>query len=68
MLHPQVPFLSTTPPTASHAPSATINLPMMKDTPTGSPTRPCYENQQWWQIPFGEVDSDVDKLSPSHSF
>ena len=47
---------------ASHAPS-TSTVP-----PTDSPTRQYYENLPWWKEPFAEVDSEVDNLSPSHSF
>ena len=72
ILHPSeasnAPFSNTTPQTDSHAPFTSTVLPMMTDTPTGSPTRPYYDNRQWWQVPFGEVDSDVNNLSPLHSF
>ena len=66
IIHPiealHVPFSSTTPPPGSHAPS-TSTVPLID-----SPTRQYYENLPWWKEPFAEVDSDVDNLSPSHSF
>ena len=66
ILHPteasHVPFSSTTPLTDSHVPSSSTT------PPTDSPTRQYYENLLWWKESFTEVDSDVDNLSPSHSF
>ena len=60
ILHPTQ--TSQHPNESSHAPSSSITPPI------DSPTRQYYENLPWWQEPFAEVDSDVDNLSPSHSF